>query len=171
MGHDKPGRPTSLTPAVHAKIVDAISKGLPNCVAAQLAGINQASLYNWQIRAEKGESPYFELFEDLKAAEAAAQEACLEKIRTDESWQSKAWMLERRWPAAYGRKDAVFAKIDGEIKHLDLTAILLRAQTLEDSIQDGELDQIIKRVETNGKTTKQIADEHPRPKSGGNGNG
>lgn len=143
---------------------------MPNCTSAELAGITPTTFYNWQVRAEKGESPYLELFKDLKEAEAEAQRGLLELIHLDPSWQSKAWILERRWPAMYGRKDAVFAKIDGEIKHLDLTAILLRAEAIEAGTQGDELDSLIKRIETNGKTAGLIADEHPRPKGKRNGN-
>ena len=47
------GRPTDLTPAVQARIVQAIVGGNDNKVAAAYAGIGESTFYAWLERGRK----------------------------------------------------------------------------------------------------------------------
>jgi hypothetical protein len=50
-----------------------------------------------------------EFAEAVKAAEADSQQELLKKIWTasDQQWQAAAWMLERRWPQDFARRQAL----------------------------------------------------------------
>lgn len=119
-------RPTSLTPEVHALVVEAIRKGNYKRTAAQLAGICEKTLYNWEERGAAGEEPFAEFLQAVKSAEAEAETKLLEEIRTAQGsipgeggrgpdlWQSKAWILERRWPKRWAARvrQAVTEELD-----------------------------------------------------------
>ena len=40
----------------------------------------------------------------------------IQQIVRDESWQSKAWLLERRFPERWGRKDRLEANVNGSVQ-------------------------------------------------------
>jgi transposase len=120
------GRPISLTPEVQAVIIAAIQKGNYRRTAAAKAGVCERTLYNWEERGEAGEEPFREFLQALKTAEAKAEAMLLEEIRTAQGaipgpggrgpdlWQSKAWILERRWPKRWAQRvrTAVTEEID-----------------------------------------------------------
>lgn len=115
------GRKTKLTPLVQEKIVKAIRAGNYAYVAAQYAGISQASFYGWLIRGEaekerlsqngarprKAETVFVEFLEAIKSAEAQAEAIRVAMITkaSQETWQAAAWWLERKFPDRWARKD------------------------------------------------------------------
>lgn len=112
-------RPTKLTTEITDQLFNLIRMGLPIIDACSIAGISESSYYSWKKSAENGESPKFLKFlEDLKKAESEAKEKLLQHIQRDQSWQSKAWILERRWAGDWGRKDHIRheAEITGDIQ-------------------------------------------------------
>jgi transposase len=131
-------RPTLLTPEVQATIVEAIRKGHYRETAAHLAGITRRTINNWEQRGETGEAPYDEFFRAIKKAEAEAEDALLDDIRTAQPgipgeggrgadlWQAKAWVMERRWPGRWGGR--VRATVQDE-----LAAVLKRIETKLDA--------------------------------------
>ena len=57
-------------------------------------------------KAEGGVGGQFqELMEAVKNASAVAESRAIQTILSDDSWQSKAWYLERRFPGRWVRKD------------------------------------------------------------------
>lgn len=126
-------RPTLLTPEVQVAIVEAIRKGHYRETAANLAGITRRTISNWEQRGEAGEAPYAEFFLAIKRAEAEAEDALLDQIRTAQPavsgpggagadlWQAKAWVMERRWPSRWGGR--VRATVNDE-----LAAVLRRIE-------------------------------------------
>jgi transposase len=131
-------RPTLLTPEVQATIVEAIRKGHYRETAAHLAGITRRTINNWEQRGETGEAPYDEFFRAINTAEAEAEDALLDDIRTAQPgipgeggrgadlWQAKAWVMERRWPGRWGGR--VRATVQDE-----LAAVLKRIETKLDA--------------------------------------
>jgi transposase len=96
------GRPTSLTPEVEKAIVLALRAGNYRDTAAQAAGIHRHTLRNWVIRGEQDEEPFASFLAALEKAEAAGEKKLLREIRKGvDGWQSRAWMLERRWPSRW----------------------------------------------------------------------
>lgn len=101
------GRPTKLTPEVQAKVVEALRLGAPRKLAAEYAGIAYDTLREWCLRR----GPFYVAFAGaLKEAESKGSVAALAKIQkaaTDGQWQAAAWLLERRDPENFGRRQVV----------------------------------------------------------------
>ena len=104
------GRPSKLTPAVAARILEAVELGATWERAADAAGVGASTLGLWRRRGEAGEVPYVTFIAALKRAESAGVERALRSIRKAAeggAWQASAWLLERRYPADYGRRSEV----------------------------------------------------------------
>lgn len=108
------GRPSLLTPDVHARIVRGIAAGNYRETAARAAGVSDRTLRRWCEQGESGEEPHASFLADVERAEARAEMRLLRQIRraqpavTGEGgrgadlWTAKAWMMERRWPKRWG---------------------------------------------------------------------
>jgi nitrogen regulatory protein PII-like uncharacterized protein len=101
-------RPTKLTSALTAKIVEAIKMGATHEHAAQYAGISVATFYGWKAKAEAGDEDYLEFLEAIKSAEGQGAVELLKRIKEASEdpklWTAAAWILERRHPDIYGRQ-------------------------------------------------------------------
>lgn len=96
--------------------------------ACQKIGISYAVLNTWengelptsyleQFPPEEQEERKLEVFNAIKKGEkefwAKMETVCVKRIAEDDSWQSKAWILERRLSETYAKKE----KIDLDNKH------------------------------------------------------
>lgn len=124
------GRPSKLTPEVRERLLDAIRSGVTYEVACSHAGIAYSTLRNWVTAAEQGAGDpiKLELLDALKKAEADAEVTCIARIReaaTGGQWQAAAWLLERRHPERWARRDRVDQQHTGGIevvvKHVQTT--------------------------------------------------
>lgn len=79
-------------------ILEALAAGNHVETACRMAGISKSAFYAW-VHAD----PDFE--NAVNEAIARSEAELLRRIRDDASWQSKAWILERRWPERWGRRD------------------------------------------------------------------
>ena len=103
------GRPSKLTPEVHEAIVTAVREGLPPTSAARLAGISNASHFEWLARGkldnEADRESIFATYErELRRAEAAFQLECIRAARgfEDASTAREARnLMVVRWPRLY----------------------------------------------------------------------
>ncbi len=101
----KPG-PRKLTKARTEAVCRNLRKGADKETAFRLAGIWPSTGFRWLAYGRAGEGEEFRRFsEAVEKAEAEADIEDIEFIRKDDSWQSKAWRLERRRPDRWGRKD------------------------------------------------------------------
>lgn len=103
-------RASKLTAEVQKKIVEAISLGNYQDVAAQYAGIDRATFYRWMEKGRQDEpEPLYKAFHDaVEAAKASAEVRAVVQINraaTEGTWQAAAWWLERTRPKKYGRFD------------------------------------------------------------------
>ena len=126
------GRPTKLTPGVQARIVQALEAGHYVEVAAQLAGIDKDTYYEWLKQGEKGKAPYAAFSDAVKAASAKAEEDALATAKAGATgtesnpgphWTSAMTFLERRYPHRWGKRDP-----DHELKTKALKLDLKRAE-------------------------------------------
>ena len=93
------------------KVCNAVKLGMSIGRAATYAGISRQSYYDWRkLGKEKPDSMYGLFLENIRKAESEAEIKLLIDIQKDEAWQSKAWILERRFPNEWGRKDALSVK-------------------------------------------------------------
>ncbi|NPV52200.1 MAG: hypothetical protein HPY71_01600 [Firmicutes bacterium] len=99
------GRSTRLTPELADRIANLVSTGNYDVVVCGLVGIGTSTYYRWLAMGEKAKSGiYREFWEKVKKAEAAREAKWVKDIDADPSWQSKAWLLERRYPDRWGRR-------------------------------------------------------------------
>ena len=127
------GRPTDLTPAVQARIVQAIVGGNDNKVAAAYAGIGESTFYAWLERGRKErarlaaspnarprakETPFVEFLASIQKAQADAETrnvALIAKAAQEGTWTAAAWWLERKYPERWGRKERQQVEHEGGI--------------------------------------------------------
>src|SRR3972149_1199676 len=104
-----PGRPTDCTPERIKSSTDLIGIGNYATVAAQAAGISDATYYNWLKRGRDGEKPFLDFLEAIKKAEADRETYRVSHIisASAEHWQAAACWLERKFPERWGRRDKV----------------------------------------------------------------
>ena len=165
------GRPrTEMTPENIEAIMRSIRLGLHPERAAQAAGVSVGA-----FRMHKKRHPEFVIL--IKEAESAAEQSFLSRImaHTDKQWTASAWMLERRWPERWRKRDGedLKRKVRSEpIKdQKDLHALLMdmvsaaaagkitpkqlkdMAQSLgiaSDISERADLEERIKKLEGNG---------------------
>lgn len=74
--------------------------------AATYAGIAVGTFYRWmEMGLNQKEGKYREFYDAVKKAESDAEVRDIALIEKDESWQSKAWRLERKHFERWGRKE------------------------------------------------------------------
>ena len=114
------GRPSLLNDELSAIIIEDMMDGHSLVDAAATAGLNVATLRDWQTKGvqaqraldEKGtavpenRTAMVQFSIDIKAAKAYARRLPMANIRRagGESWQASAWLLERTAPQEYGRQ-------------------------------------------------------------------
>lgn len=125
----KHGRPTSLTPAVAAKILEMVLDGMYPRQACRAVGITKRTLDNWKSRAKEwlenpevqgpedvpqNEQIFVSFFLMLEMAEAGSERGLLKRAaRGEKGWQAAMTVMERRWPDRWGRSDTSRVEIGG----------------------------------------------------------
>jgi len=132
MAEGKMGRPPVITDEVKEAILRTISLGLHAERAAQAHGISRGTFSSYRKR-----NPDFAAA--IKEAEAAAESTFLGRmfLHTDRHWQCLAWMLERRWPERWAKREHVEVSTKGEAEQLlsDLAAMRAKSQAKPDAAQ------------------------------------
>ena len=104
------GRKSKLTTELIERIFTQIENGRYQKVVARKCGVGESTIYAWMEKAEGGVGGQFqELMEAVINARAVAESRAIQRILADDSWQSKAWFLERRFPERWRRKDRLDA--------------------------------------------------------------
>lgn len=99
-------RPTpAQREAAQKKVLAALKAGATVEAACSYARITKETWYAWQRKDPA-------LKEDHEEALATSELSLVFDIKKDPSWQSKAWLLERRFPERWGRRSQV--EISGE---------------------------------------------------------
>lgn len=104
------GRPSKLTPEIQSRICAVLRAGNYREVACAKAGVHYATFARWMADGKAATAgPFREFHDAVKRAEAYAEAKLLGQIRTAsvENWQAAAWMLERKTPDRWGRRDKV----------------------------------------------------------------
>lgn len=105
------GRPEILNDTLMAQICECIAIGMTILRACAYCNISRETYYQWKrIGKEKPDSVYGLFIENIKTADAKSEFKLLSDIQNDVSWQSKCWVLERKWPKVWGRKSEVTIK-------------------------------------------------------------
>ena len=105
------GRPPKLTRELIEQICDLIIEGWTIERAAKLSGVSATSIYRWLSmgKSEDSESIYQELVQRVKEATECSEFELLQAMRIagahPKNWRANAWMLERRFPDKYGKRE------------------------------------------------------------------
>lgn len=122
----RPGRPPKIVrqPEIVETLLEAVEEGEPLTIAVKRAGIARKTLYDYLKKGRKAmamrersgdpdaqltqwDDAYIYLAREIEKREADQQKALLDKIEEDDSWQSKAWMLERIWPEDWSKDTTI----------------------------------------------------------------
>ena len=150
------GRPCKLTPAVQQAVCDALRAGATHRMAAEFAGVGDATMRAWMASTDTKFRAFQAAVKESEARGDVHSLAIIQKAAKAGQWQAAAWMLERRHPAEYGRRQIVALQRAAEpdmpalqaaaargISAAD-AAVLFQRQlaVLESSYQQGHLDAV-----------------------------
>ena len=114
---------TKLTPQLQEEFCKAIENGASILGACGHVKITEKTYYNWIDKANEAKTrTKFVKFQE--AVETAKMKALFnfEQVIVSasmEHWQAAAWMLERRHPNIYGKKE----KIEADVNHKGLVGL------------------------------------------------
>jgi hypothetical protein len=165
------GRPvTEMTPENIEAIMRSIRLGLHPQSAAMAAGVSVGA-----FKAHKSRHPDF--VAKIKEAENEAQKSYISRLisHTDKQWTACAWILERRWPELWRKRDGedmqkriksepvksqkdmhtalvemVNAAIAGKITFKQLKDMAQSLGIASDISERADLEERIKKLEGNG---------------------
>ena len=108
------GSPYKLTPERQKTIVEALAAGAHLCVVAKAAGISRKTLSEWMDkgrvqRAGHKRGVYRAFLEAVEQATAKAEQGLVAMVVRAGAvqWQAAAWMLERKHPGRWGRRERI----------------------------------------------------------------
>lgn len=110
-------RPTKYTPATVERIILAIRSGTPRLHAAKFGGIGHETWARWLH-----DHPEFREAVEKAEAEFIAETVGRIAIHGRDNWQALAWILERRWPAEFGRQDRVRLEMEATLNEVRVAA-------------------------------------------------
>lgn len=109
------GRPRKDTPEIMDRVLNGIKAGLSYEGACGLARVHYTTFLRWKKEGESSESgKYYEFYKELQNAEAIAEAEQLKRIKNDPDTKYACWILERRFPDRWGKKDHLKQEITGE---------------------------------------------------------
>jgi hypothetical protein len=93
------GRKTLLNAQLQRTICRLLAQGHTVSAVCGVAKISESSFYQW-----KRDNSQFS--EAVTRAIGQSKIALLNKVRQSDDWRAQAFLLERRWPAEFGKTDA-----------------------------------------------------------------
>ena len=103
------GRPSKLTPELIETVCEGVRDGLSYKDASIRAGICRATFHKYKALGESGKHPFADFLDALESAEAELKHRLLGVIEaaSTDSWAAAGWILERKFPAEFGRRMAL----------------------------------------------------------------
>lgn len=122
------GRPHKFTPETVSRLLMAIRAGLPYHLAAEAAGISEATFHKWQRGVfPRGVDPQMkqQFVEELTRArgESALRLIGIVTKAAPDDWRAAAWILERRFRESFGRNIVEVTGEDGGPLQVDVAAM------------------------------------------------
>ena len=112
--------PQKLTKARCDKIVEGVLKGNYITTVCKSVCIGKTTYYSWKKKGEQGIEPYKTFYERVTEAEAQAEMDILDVIYTSAvdqgNWLSSAWILERKYPNRFGKREQMALQTDNDFK-------------------------------------------------------
>ena len=136
------GRRSKLTHERIERFVEMIRRGATIPTAAAALGINPQTIHAWLHIGRKEDAPplYKKFATDVDAAMAEWEIAQVDRISraSETTWQAAAWLLERRLPDSWGRRERLDVRQATVISRLDES---VRERLLSD-------DEVIRALES-----------------------
>lgn len=111
--------PRKLTKQVCEAICDGLRKGNYITTCCRAVGISIPTYYYWKKKGEQGLEPYKTFLEKVDEAEANGEMLHLEIIHDNAltgNWLSSAWLLERKYPDRFGKREKMALQTDNDFK-------------------------------------------------------
>lgn len=112
--------PQKLTRTICDKICEGVLKGNYVATVCQSVGINRSTYYAWKKKGEQGLEPYKQFYERVTECEAQAEMDILNVIYTNAidqgNWVSSAWILERKYPNRFGKREQMALATDNNFE-------------------------------------------------------
>lgn len=109
-----------LNKEVCDNICENLRRGNYITTACRASGITTNTYYRWKKRGEKGEEPFKTFLERTDKAESEGELACMEVIYNSATeqgnWLSAAWILERKYPQRFGKREQMALQTDNDFK-------------------------------------------------------
>jgi len=143
------GRPTLLDDTIAHRICAALAAGNTRSTAARAAGIGWSTLKTWLARGRHGEEPFAAFLAQVKKAEADGEAELVATIRAGatRTWQCAAWLLERRFPRRWARRDLPEPKSVEKLSDEELRQELTRAVLQSFDTYAGVREAVIAKVD------------------------
>ena len=91
---------TKYTAILAHQICEHVSKGIPMRQAAQALGISESTFHRWRRDKE-------EFAEMIDQAIGVSEARLITDITISEDWRAKAWILERRFPDRWSKREQI----------------------------------------------------------------
>ena len=131
------GRNTKLNEELIQKFEALLSAGNYQVTACHALGVSQSTFHQWMKKGEEaGDGLYLQFQQAVKRAEHIAEAKWMRDISQDPSWQSKAWLMERRFPERWGRKDNLALNHSGNIDVKFIGSTKMTAEEWENNLLD-----------------------------------
>jgi hypothetical protein len=112
--------PRKLTRVVCDKICEGVLKGNYITTVCKSVGIHPQTYYSWKKKGEQGIEPYKQFYDRVTECEAQAEMDILNVIYTNAidqgNWLSSAWILERKYPNRFGKREQMALATDNDFK-------------------------------------------------------
>ena len=110
---------SKLTKKICDDICEGLEKGNYITTCCRAVGISTGTYYNWKKRGEKGEEPYATFLRRTDEAEAIGEMTHIEIIHDvalSQNWLASAWLLERKYPQRFGKREQMALQTDNDFK-------------------------------------------------------
>lgn len=119
------GRPSKITPELTERVCELIEKGLPYTLVCEAVGINESTFYDWIKKGEIGKKGYTDFSERVSKSKANYALICLERVNKyadNGSAFCATWLLERRFPNEFGRRESIDIKSKNRNESVNINA-------------------------------------------------
>jgi len=113
--------PTKFTEDTIKRLEHAISLGAPYSHACRYAGISDETFRQWR----ESKDGFLGRMEKAEGKAVAGWLGKIERAASQGNWQAAAWKLERRYPADFGRREAI--DVSGKHEHQHAGALPIAA--------------------------------------------
>lgn len=110
---------TKLNKRICDIICEGLEKGNYIETCCRASGISRKTFHNWKKRGETGEEPFATFLRRTDEAEARGEMIHSEIIHDTAiggNWLASAWLLERKYPQRFGKREQMALQTDNDFK-------------------------------------------------------